>query len=656
MPNIILKIVYTIIRDVFLSPFPPSQRRSKHCSKCHTQRRAQFPHLPISLPSFLVLSLLALSMTFVWSSAQATTTQKTTQDTQTTQNTAKAVQTHVPQVRWRQDLKVMSSIKVTTQGDLIFMTKDRKLQRTNAEGRKLWSFPLGDIGRAQPLLTPEKDILVVSYDDHIYKISGDGQLIWKTKLDGDLYATPALRPDGSIVVSTAGGSVYTLNKQGKILWRYRVGAAVFSSPALANDGTIYFGGHNNHLHALTPNGKLKWKFKAGSLIFSSPALDAVGNVYFGSSDRFIYSVSPKGKLRWRKETGRFVNASPIVTSRGLVVIGSYDGNVYGLTTEGRGIWTYQIGAFVTAPAIELNDGTLLVGDLQGGLHALSSEGMGLWVLNTGRKIDTSVALSTNGKGYFSNESGLLFQLQGLAPVASGPWTTFRGTVDGWGRGGTKATPTTPSYLAQQRPAQQNTTLTPAKTSTNANKTSTPAQPADTSRPVMVSPAPLPKEALPKETPPKEPTKKPEPTPPHKPKEQEPKEQAATTKTEEPRTANQPNQAGQPSQKRPSLQTWEGKAHVLLSDLVGNSGFKLQTTTPKWAAVLSKEQELYMLRIRHKHGVPYIALKEWARLPKVAISWRSKTQLITIEHQERKVKYLIDLLKLWDTNKSYDHRI
>ncbi len=330
--------------------------------------------------------------------------------------------------------KVISAISVADNGDVVFIGSDARLHRLDASGKERWAFPLGDIGRASPVLTPQGAAIAVAYDDSVYSIDALGKKLWSVRLEGgDIYASPALRPDGSLIVAVSGGVIYALSAQGQTLWTYRHSSPIYSSPVVAPDGAVYLGTQGNAVIALSPDGKLLWTYGVGSTVFSSPALDNSGNLYFGSGDKKIYSLSAQGKLRWTRATGSFVNASPIVTAAGLVVVGSYDGKVYALTQGGQDAWTYAASAPVAAPAAELTGGAVVVGDLGGTLHAIAPGGQVIWTLKTGEKIDTSVNVSPAGTLYFATASGRLGSIEGQPPLADGAWSYFRGSAAGYGR-------------------------------------------------------------------------------------------------------------------------------------------------------------------------------------------------------------------------------
>lgn len=472
-----------------------------------------------------------------------------------------------PQASWTKDLKVLSGMSVSDQGELVFIGNDAKVYRIDSAGKVKWSYKLGDISRATPVITPQSQVIAASYDDFIYMLDQSGKLIWKTKLDGDIFASPLLRPDGSLVVATAGGTIFGLSAQGQILWRYSVGAPIFSSPVMATDGSIAFGAQNNRLYALNADGSLRWSFGAGSLIFSSPALDGAGNLYFGSSDRFVYSLTPEGKLRWKHQTGSFVNASPIVTSAGQVVVGSYDGTVYAFGQDGTPAWSYHGGAPFAAAASELSDGTLLVGDLQGTLHALRG-GQALWKLPTGKKIDMNVAVSDQGNVYFATEGGALTALSKQAPLADAPWPSFRNTASAWGRVLTPA-----EYQARSNAKK-------AAGLAAANR----VPPA----PVAAKPAPI--------TPPT-------PTPPQPVAAVVTPQQAAERLAQETRVV-------------------DGLIYLPLTSTLQASGLRAELLTPQSATLSLPRKITYApqtVAVRYLAGQPYVALSELAKLPQSAFA-------------------------------------
>ena len=50
-----------------------------------------------------------------------------------------------PQITWTKDLKVIGSVSIAPNGDLIFIGSDAKLHRTDAGGAEKWNFVLATL-------------------------------------------------------------------------------------------------------------------------------------------------------------------------------------------------------------------------------------------------------------------------------------------------------------------------------------------------------------------------------------------------------------------------------------------------------------------------------------------------------------------------------
>ncbi|WP_189642445.1 outer membrane protein assembly factor BamB family protein [Deinococcus piscis] len=332
---------------------------------------------------------------------------------------------------WAASIGALSGA-ASVEGGAVVLGAERQVYRIGAAGQVQWQAPLGDIGRAFPLVRPDGSLLVAAYDDRLYALSAAGQPLWNTRLDGDIFASPALLPDGSAVVATAGGSLYRIGASGEVLWRQPLGAPSYSSPAVGQGGQIYLGSQTGKVFAFDQAGNALWTFQAGRSVFSSPALDAAGNLYFGSADRHLYSLTPQGQLRWKQALTGFVNASPIVTAREQVVVGSFGGELNAYRLDGTPAWSYPAGAAITVAATELWNGDLLVGDLSGVLHRVSAAGQAVSRQDLGERMDTPVTVADDGT-WLLVVDGQLRAYAGGWPQAAGPWSSFRNTPQGWGR-------------------------------------------------------------------------------------------------------------------------------------------------------------------------------------------------------------------------------
>lgn len=392
-----------------------------------------------------------------------------------------------PAPEWEKTLGALSPLSSNTAGELTFVG-EKAIFHTDANGKILWQHPVGDMGRAMPVSSPDGRIYAASYDDYLYSFDKGGKLLWKLKLDGDIFASPALRLDGSVIAATAGGTIYAIDPNGTVLWSFKATTPLFSSPAVTTEGDIYIGSQGGLLYALDKTGVLKWTFAARSTIFSSPALDEDGNIYFGSSDRHLYSLAPDGSERWKYKTGLFINASPIITDEGLIVVGSYDKTLYAFDKMGGVQWTFKTQGAIAASATQLDDGSLLIGDLSGQLYALDRMGKPIWTISLGKKIDTPVT-SSAGRAYIVAEGGTVYALNKMSPLAAGAWPTFRAHPSGRGRQATVAElGARIDRNRQPRPATTATTQ-PSGQSIPQPMPSQPVQPMPSTPATLVAPKP-----------------------------------------------------------------------------------------------------------------------------------------------------------------------
>lgn len=337
-----------------------------------------------------------------------------------------------PTLLWNKDFKVIGNLGLAGE-DLLFIGKDSKLRRVGPDGLERWSFPLGDLGRAGPVVAPSGRIYAVAYDDTLYALSSQGKLIWKTRLDADLFASPALLEDEGVITASAKGKVTAWGPDGKQRWEFQAAGGVFSSPVVSSAGDIYFGCQDGKLYALDSSGKLKWSFQAGSTLFSSAALDLDGTIYIGSSDKKLYALSSAGELKWSYATGGFINASPIISAEGLIVVGSFDKSLYALERSGKLAWKTDLGSSLAAPAVQLENGDIVLGSYAGKLFALSPKGAINWQLEGFAKLDTSVTVSAAGNLYVGAVDGVIKAFKGEPPIAQGVWSYFRNLPSGGGR-------------------------------------------------------------------------------------------------------------------------------------------------------------------------------------------------------------------------------
>ncbi|MFC6616699.1 hypothetical protein [Deinococcus radiophilus] len=80
---------------------------------------------------------------------------------------------------------------------------------------------------------------------------------------------------------------------------------------------------------------------------------------------------------------------------------------------------------------------MLVGDLSGVLHRVSQMGAAMGSQDLGERIDTPITVADDGT-WLVTADGQLRAYRSPWPQAAGPWSSFRGVPQGWGRSLTAA--------------------------------------------------------------------------------------------------------------------------------------------------------------------------------------------------------------------------
>ena len=342
---------------------------------------------------------------------------------------------------------IFSSPAIATDGSIYIGSNDNMLHAFNADGTNKWTFETGNWVDSTPAVGPDGTIYVGSWDNKVYAIDSDnGNKIWEYETNSYVIASPALGADGKVYVGSKDSIFYAFESNGSVAWEYFAGQPITSSAALGQDGTIYFGDENGTLHAVNPDGSGKWTFTVDTVtdtnksILSSPALDLSGFIYFGSGNGNCYSIIDNGEsatLNWSFPAFDRVDASPVLGINDEVFFVSRDGYLRSLSTlTGNLNWDAFVGdVFYSSPVVDENGRTYVIGYTGGGenhLFAFDSDGTKAWDTNQtdspfqiGGLVDSSLALSTDGKLYYGCFDNRLYCLDvGVGP-ASSDWPMFQ---------------------------------------------------------------------------------------------------------------------------------------------------------------------------------------------------------------------------------------
>ena len=342
---------------------------------------------------------------------------------------------------------IFSSPAIAADGSIYIGSNDNMLHAFNADGTNKWTFETGNWVDSTPSIGPDGTIYLGSWDNKIYALNPDnGNKHWEYETNSYIIASPAIGADGKIYVGSKDSIFYAFESNGSVAWEYFTGEPITSSAALGQDGTIYFGDENGTFHAVNPDGSGKWTYTVDTVtdtnksILSSPALDLSGNIYFGSGNGNCYSIRDNGEsasLNWSFPAFDRVDASPVLGINDEVFFVSRDGYLRSLSTlTGNLNWDAFVGdVFYSSPVVDENGRTYVIGYTGGGenhLFAFDPDGTKAWDTNQtdcpfqlGGLVDSSLALSADGKLYYGCFDNRLYCLDvGVGP-ASSDWPMFQ---------------------------------------------------------------------------------------------------------------------------------------------------------------------------------------------------------------------------------------
>ena len=342
---------------------------------------------------------------------------------------------------------IFSSPAIAADGSIYIGSNDNMLHAFNADGTNKWTFETGNWVDSTPSIGPDGTIYVGSWDNKIYALNPDnGNKNWEYATNSYIVASPAIGADGKIYIGSKDSIFYAFESNGSVAWEYFTGEPITSSAALGQDGTIYFGDENGTFHAVNPDGSGKWTYTVDTVtdtnksILSSPALDLSGNIYFGSGNGNCYSIRDNvesASLNWSFPAFDRVDASPVLGINDEIFFVSRDGYLRSLSTlTGNLNWDAFVGdVFYSSPVVDVNGRTYVIGYTGGGvnhLFAFDPDGTKAWDTNQsdcpfqiGGLVDSSLALSADGKLYYGCFDNRLYCLDVSVGPASSDWPMFQ---------------------------------------------------------------------------------------------------------------------------------------------------------------------------------------------------------------------------------------
>ena len=265
---------------------------------------------------------------------------------------------------------------------------------------------------------------------------------WNVALGNEVFSSPALSSDQKVLFVGSGAKLWAIHAvDGTLKWNFTTGGTVFSSPVISTDEkTVFVGGTNKFYAIHAANGTKKWEAGTKQRIESSPAVSSDGETVFVGTNtqdvagaqglllgRLIAFHAANGTLKWLFEGNGSMKSSPAISNDQQVVFigGGKDGKLYAIhAANGTKKWQFDVRQdywrdFKFDPRIvgwptpevysstAVSDGDKLVffgtacRRTRGRLYALNAaDGSKKWSLETGGDVNSSPALSKDGKVVF----------------------------------------------------------------------------------------------------------------------------------------------------------------------------------------------------------------------------------------------------------------
>jgi len=353
---------------------------------------------------------------------------------------------------------LFSAPAIAADGTVIIGAQDGSLYAFNPDGSFKWSSAISsDWIDASATISTNGTVYTASWDGSVYALNAsDGSLEWTRETGGFIVASPAIGPDGTVYVGSNDGFMYAFSPDGAVLWATDSSGAlepVNGAPVLNEEGSsLYFGTDSGTLYAInTADGSLRWSFAAADLhppgsdesaeISSSPSVSAGGVIYVTSENGYLYALSANGELLWHYRAAESIRSSVVISETSELYFAAQDGYLYALDSEGFQLWEAFVGdVFYSTPALD-RDGNIIVGGYAGSeatgaasrIVALNPDGDVLWEFLFSEYHDSSPNIAPDGSILFGAHNGILYKLEGTAPLLDEGWPRVQGNRWNTGR-------------------------------------------------------------------------------------------------------------------------------------------------------------------------------------------------------------------------------
>lgn len=287
---------------------------------------------------------------------------------------------------------------------------------TLAEGRRVWSLPIGNGIEASGYIFKDR-LFISATSGQVFCLNPKtGEKYWSFDTKSENLAAPVLDATRGWVYVLAGNNVLHALKadSGQTLWAYsRPDTSFFSirggTQPLVKGDLVYVGFSEGSFVALNAqSGTVAWEMQINRNkkfrdVDASAVLDGE-RIFVSGFDDKLYALSLKGDILWRVDIGGY---SPVTVDGDRIYFPSSEGQVSALKKEnGELLWSYKLNQGLSTE-VKLFKGLLVFGESQGSLVFLDRmTGKKIGSFEPGRGILTSPLVRDQEVFFVSGESNL----------------------------------------------------------------------------------------------------------------------------------------------------------------------------------------------------------------------------------------------------------
>ncbi|HEY5753682.1 MAG TPA: PQQ-binding-like beta-propeller repeat protein [Chthoniobacterales bacterium] len=193
-----------------------------------------------------------------------------------------------------------TTIEVSPDGTIVFMTNSNQVVAKSPEGADLWETPiLEDPGSSRVELAADGRIALGEWNGTMTCLGPNGRRLWSVHGLDSVEGRYRFSQDGCLIVGTESGQLISIDQHGKIRWSRVLSAPISQPPTLVGKDCFIVMKTDLEVECYNQNGESLWKFR--NKYPRPPRAVSFGrSLYILCGDRdedVLYELDVDGKLR-----------------------------------------------------------------------------------------------------------------------------------------------------------------------------------------------------------------------------------------------------------------------------------------------------------------------------------------------------------------------